>query len=105
MTKAQQRIVDRIRRDAEHECPPGTDREIKRFDVTEHEHFVEVLATVGYMQDEGTMAECLCRYSVQVFIGPRGGTQCPISKRLKSGSYRHGYVPYTSFLGVHLAQK
>ena len=82
MTKAQERKVNMIRRDAE-TC--FKDMEIKKFEVTDCEYFVAVVAEIGMPEDEGTLAAVFCRYHAQVFIGKRGGMRVPMHK--KNGDY------------------
>lgn len=47
--------------------------EIKKCEINDGEFFVSLFITVGRPNDEGTMAEILCRESRQIFIGKRGG--------------------------------
>jgi hypothetical protein len=82
-TAAQERAIARIRKDlvAEHYGSTSSDYEVKRFEVTDREHFVTVVAETGLKQDEGTMAAVYCRRRIIVAIGPRGGVQVLNAKR------------------------
>ena len=102
MTKAQQRKVDLIRRQAEKEF---SFTELKRLEVTENEYFVAVFAQIGLPNDEGTYASIFARDSVHVFIGKRGGMKYPVTQKLKNGKYRHFYRPYKSFLATSIDQR
>ena len=102
MTKAQERKVKLIRRDAE-TCFSFT--EVKQFDVEENEYFVSVYAVIGSPNDEGTLAAVFCRDRVHVFIGKRGGMTIPVNKRLKNGKFRHYTKKYTSFLSAAIDQR
>ena len=102
MTKAQQRKVDLIRRQAEKEF---SFTELKRFEVTENEYFVAVFAQIGLPNDEGTYASIFARDSVHVFIGKRGGMKYPMHKPLKDGTYKFYYKPYKSFLATSIDQR
>lgn len=102
MTKAQQRKVDLIRRQAEKEF---SFTELKRFEVTENEYFVSVFAEIGMPNDEGTMAAVFARDSVHVFIGKRGGMRYPVHKALKDGTFKFYQKPYKSFLSTSIDQR
>ena len=104
MTKAQERMIEKIRRDAL--AWAGEGGEIKRFDVEEiSDKTVSVWAIVGRKNDEGTMAAVLCRDSVLVFIGPRGAARCPVNTSRAKGKYRQGYISYRDFLGTAIRQR
>ncbi len=100
MTDRQERMVNRIKREAE-ECFDSY--EIKNFEVEENEFFVSVLIEIGTPGDEGTLAEAFCRYRVLVFIGKRGGTRIPCHKFLKNGEIKCFYRKYTEFFSSALA--
>lgn len=102
MTKAQERSVAKIRRQAETEF---NWTEVKEFEVTENEYFVSVCAVIGMPDDEGTMAAILCRDRIHVFIGKRGAITYPVSKLLKNGNWKHYYKKYRSFLGTAIDQR
>lgn len=102
MTKAQQRKVDLIRRQAEKEF---SFTELKRFEVTENEYFVAVFAQIGLHNDEGTAASIFARDSVHVFIGKRGGMKYPVYRTLKDGTIKSYYKPYKSFLSTSIDQR
>jgi hypothetical protein len=80
MTKAQEKAVARIKYLAfEGMYGETADRyEFKKWEVNEHEFFVEVITETGMKNDEGTMAEIYCRDHAQLFIGKRGGITYPV---------------------------
>lgn len=74
--------------------------ELKKFTVNECEYFVSVIAVVGMVDDEGTMAEYLCRDKVHLFIGKRGGITYPMFKN------SHYYTKrFKNFITTSLDQK
>lgn len=104
MNKAQERTVERIRREVfeTFDLSKGEGKyEMKEFRVSENEYFVSVCAEVGMVGDEGTLAAVLCRYNVQIFVGKRGGMRYPITK--KNGKY--GERQFDGYWSVYLAQK
>ena len=99
MTKAQQVKVDFIRHEME---TLFSNYEIKDFEVTDHKSFVAVYAISGMIEDEGTMAEVICRESAHVFIGKRGGITYPVYNwKTQTSSCR----PYKFMLKTVLDQK
>lgn len=102
MTKTQERKIGMVRRQAE---TVMSWTELKSFEVTDCGSFVAVVAEAGSPGDEGTLAEVFCRYRVHVFIGPRGAMTIPVTKKLKSGEYKHYYKKYTSFLSAAIDQR
>ena len=96
MTQAQQRMVNRIRREAEN-MHSSSDYEIKEWDVQDTDWgTVIIYVEVGLVNDEGTMAQCLCRDRVQLFIGPKGGTKFPVHRCKKDGTIHNFYKSYTN---------
>ena len=87
MTKAQERAVERIRRQAKQDLFFGDKCEFKLFEVDENPYFVSVVVEVGMIGDEGTLASAFCRYHCQLFIGKRGGIRYPYHGR-KGWTYR-----------------
>lgn len=75
--------------------------EIKRFEVEENKWFVSVVAEVGYVGDEGTLAEIFARDRVQLFIGKRGGITYPV---FKNGKYSTRRFKKGRYMKVHLDQ-
>lgn len=51
----------------------GGHYEVKELEVTDSYGAAYVSITTGLKDDEGTMAECLCRDTYLFFIGKRGG--------------------------------
>lgn len=96
MTKAQEKMVNRIRNDAETMHNNGG-YEIKQWEVKDNEWgTVSIYFEIGLIGDEGTMAEYIGRDSLQIFIGPKGGTKIPCYTRKKDGSFRNFYEKYTN---------
>lgn len=94
MTKSQEKMVNRIRKDAEtmHSSPKY---EIKEWEVKDNEWgTVSIYLEIGLIDDEGTMAEYLGRDKLQIFIGPKGGTKIPCYTKRKDGSFRNFYEQY-----------
>lgn len=102
MTKAQERKVKMLRRQAETEF---SFTEVKTFEVEENEYFVSVYAVIGLPEDEGTMAAVFARDSIHVFIGKKGGITYPVSKQLKNGQWKHYTKRYERFLATSLDQR
>lgn len=47
--------------------------EIKQFKITESEYdIVSIIIELGMKNDEGTLAECLCRNTAIIFVGKNG---------------------------------
>lgn len=78
MTKSQEKAIERIRKLVESELYDW--REIKKWEVEEREYFVSVYVEYGCKDDEGTMAELLCRNDAHLFVGKRGGITYPVYK-------------------------
>ena len=94
MTQSQDRIVKRIRRDAE-TMHTNLGYEIKEWEVKENEWgTVSIYFEIGLIGDEGTLAEYLGRDKLQIFIGPRGGTKIPCYTKRKDGSFKNYYEHY-----------
>ena len=102
ITKQQTKAIENIKRLAKKLHERHADKyEIKKFEIHENEYFVAVVVETGMKDDEGTMAEILCRDSAQLFIGKRGGITYPVSKKMADGKYKH----YTKrFEGYSLLQ-
>ena len=95
MTSTQERMINRIRREAETMHGKYSDKyEIKAFEVNDNGYSVGLFVEVGLIGDEGTAAQYLARDSVHVFIGPRGGTKIPCYKARKDGSFHNYYKSY-----------
>ena len=96
MTHAQEEKVNLIRRQAE--CLRGkhSDKyEVKQWQVDDTEWgTVIVFVEVGLKNDEGTMAEVLCRDKCQIFIGKRGAAKYPVYHFRKDGSIHDYYKPF-----------
>lgn len=82
MTKQQEAALKKIRRLVEnYHSPSVRDKyEVKQYDVNENEYSIDVYIVIGMKNDEGTMAEIICRDHAHLFIGPRGGITYPVSK-------------------------
>lgn len=103
MNKTQERVVERIRRDVmkTFDLSRGAgEYEMKEFTVNECKYFVSVVAEVGMVNDEGTLASILCRNRVQLFIGERGGITYPVFKNGKSYRKR-----FTGYFTTYMEQK
>ena len=87
MTKAQERAIERIKRQAKRDLFFGEEYEFKIFEVTENEYFVSVVLEVGMIGDEGTLAALICRDHCHLFVGKRGGIRYPYHGR-KGWTYR-----------------
>ena len=98
-TKYQEKAIKNIKRLAEelHSRAHADKYEIKKFEISENEYFVAVVVEVGMKDDEGTLAEVLCRDSAQLFIGKRGGITYPVSKQMKNGSWKHYYKRFEGY--------
>lgn len=106
MNKAQERAVERIRTGAfeafDHSRGKGT-YEYKQFTVNENKHFVSVIAEVGMIGDEGTLASIVCRDRVHLFVGKRGGITYPVWNAKRCHQYTR---PFTgNYYTVAIAQK
>lgn len=92
MTKAQEYAIDRIRRLVERHCK-GVDLEVKQFEIDDCDYFISVSVVYGLPNDDGTLAQLLCRDRAHLFVGKRGGITYPVFG--KRGGYRrktfHGY--------------
>ena len=81
MTKSQEKAIERIRKLVESEI---RDRyEIKVWEIKEYETFVSVYVVYGLKNDEGTLAQLVCRDKAHLFVGKRGGITYPIYKKGK----------------------
>lgn len=106
MTKSQQKMVERIRKDAERMTKElHKNGEFKTWEIDENEYFVSVYVVVGGVGDEGTLAGVICRERCHLFIGKRGGVTYPVSRELKNGNWKHYEKRWNgSLLRVHLEQ-
>jgi hypothetical protein len=68
--------------------------EIKIEEVEDCGHFVSLVLEVGMVDDEGTMAEIICRNRRHFFIGKRGGVT------LKSVSMSNKFASPKSVTGL-----
>lgn len=78
MTKAQERIINQIKRELPRFDFYSEDGyEIKKFEVTPLEgcEIISVYIETGMKNDEGTLAEALCRKHRHFFVGVRGGIE------------------------------
>lgn len=96
MTRQQRAMVEKIRHEAETlHGKNSDDYEIKEFKVTEEDwNVVTVWVVIGLKNDEGSMAEVLCRDDVQLFIGPRGAVRFYVTRKQKSGNYKTYAMKY-----------
>jgi hypothetical protein len=78
MTKSQEKAIEGIRKLVERDLRDS--QEIKMWEIKEHETFVSVYVAYGLKNDEGTLAELLCRDKAHLFVGKRGGVTYPIYK-------------------------
>ena len=81
MTKSQKNAIERIRKLVESGLRDS--QEIKVWEIKEHETFVSVYVVYGLKNDEGTLAELICRDKAHLFVGKRGGTTYPVYKNGK----------------------
>jgi hypothetical protein len=103
MTKSQERMVNRIRRDAETMHNNGG-YEIKQWEVKDNDWgTVSIYLEIGLIGDEGTMAEYIGRDSLQIFIGPKGGTKIPCYTRKKDGTFKNYYAQYKNIWQATIA--
>ena len=109
MNKRQARTVERLHREILKTFTFGgnSEYEYKEWEVyeskiTENKDFVSVVAEVGMVGDEGTMAEIFCRYRVHIFVGQRGGLTYPASNK-RTGRYIE--KPVKTIFGVYMDQK
>ena len=78
MTRAQERTIEKIKKDIPYFDFYNSDEyEIKKFEIEANEYFVSVYFVTGRKNDEGTMAEVLCRKYRHGFIGKNGGIIVP----------------------------
>ena len=78
MTRAQEITIEKIKKEIPYFDFYNSDEyEIKKFEVEENEYFVSVYFVTGRKDDEGTMAEVLCRKYRHAFIGKNGGLRVP----------------------------
>lgn len=98
MTREQERTIERIRRymverygrregDLRYEIKEERIREL------EGTNLVTYFATSGMVNDEGTMASLICRDTVHIFIGKKGGCSTMVTAR--SGKNKGKTVEYT----------
>ncbi len=79
MTKAQESTVGQLREALQERWFNSADYEFKTWNVQQldREHVV-VKSTIGRINDEGTLAQSICRERHKIYIGLRGG--CAILK-------------------------
>lgn len=95
MNKTQERTVERIRHDVmdAFDLSHGKGEfELKEFRVNECEYFVSVVAEVGMVGDEGSLASIFCRNRVHIYVGKRGAMTYPCYKNGKHS--RRRFVGY-----------
>jgi hypothetical protein len=73
MTKSQEKSINYLRNLAETYLP---NREIKKFEVHDHESFISLAIITGIPDDDGTLAFGMRDYC-HFFIGKRGGITYP----------------------------
>lgn len=81
MTKAQERVINHIKKELPRFDFYSEDGyEIKKFEVTPLEGcgIISVYIETGMKNDEGTLAEALCRKHRHFFVGVRGGIETAI---------------------------
>ena len=81
MTNSQENAIERIRKLVESGLRDS--QEIKVWEIKEYETFVSVYVVYGLKNDEGTLAELICRDKAHLFVGKRGGITYPIHKNGK----------------------
>lgn len=94
MTKAQQNRIKMLKEGfMTYDFYHSDKYEFKEFSVTENEQGdVVVYAVSGRKNDEGTMAECLCRKYRHIYIGKNGGlTSYTNSKKNNKGAALHKF--------------
>lgn len=72
MNAKQQKTIDYIKQRVMRDDVVTDRREMKRFEIEEHERFISVVTEVGLKNDEGTIAQ-LHRRRRHLFVGVRGG--------------------------------
>jgi hypothetical protein len=89
MTKAQVKVINRLREDILDHDGYSNNYEYKRFeiDISNRSKIVFLATTVGLKNDEGTMASVLARTQRHVAIGPRGGLSSMSGNRAKCKNY------------------
>lgn len=96
MTKAQEAVIKTVESYMLHRmCRRNEDDryEVKRKEVDEvTENIVSLFIQTGLKGDEGTMASILCRDTVHLFIGKKGGVSCYVTAR--SGPRKGHQVEY-----------
>ena len=105
MTKKQEMVIKTIRDYMTGEWDRrnwGSTRtyEIKEERISEEQEdgSIYISMTRGLEGDEGTMAAVLCRDTIGIFVGPKGGCSCYSKSRT---SRVEGYVKYTdNWMGV-----
>lgn len=98
MTKEQERTIERIRRYMLERYGKREDNlryEIKEEHIEELEgtNLVSYWVQNGMVNDEGTYASIICRDTVHVFIGKKGG--CSTFVKARSGKNKGKMVEYT----------
>lgn len=104
MTKNQELRVKQIRQYVEENdmFKGNPDYEFKEFSVEEMDNgIVDVYSVTGRKNDEGTMAEALCRNYRHIFIGKLGGMTTYVrGKGTKKSTTLHGW-PQVMIYGYH----
>lgn len=81
MTKAQERTIEKIKKDIPYfDFYHSDNYEIKKLEIEENEYFVSIYIVTGMKGDEGTLAAGLCRKYRHGFIGKNGGIMVPRRK-------------------------
>lgn len=81
----------------------GGNCEIKEYEVEDYKQFISVVAEVGMVGDEGTLASLLCRYRVHLFVGKRGGITYSATSR--NGKRVTRQLSQTTMFSVALEQR
>lgn len=104
MTKSQERVIERIRTEVLKTFDFSNGKgeyEYKQFEVHDCKYFIAVVAEVGRINDEGTLASMLCRNRVHLFIGKRGAITYPVNT--KDGKVIR--KPFKGYWKVYMEQK
>lgn len=81
MTNAQLATIKKIEKNIPYfDFYSEDDYEVKQFEITECDGFIDVYIVTGMKGDDGTMAAVLCRKYRHGFIGKRGGVSIVNSK-------------------------
>lgn len=93
MTKAQKCMITKLMDAIKNVDFYGDKDEVKKFETEENElGGVWVTVVTGMKNDEGTIAECLCRKYRHIYIGKNGGlTSYTNSKKNNKGAALHKF--------------